>query len=89
MGYSFGVAPVAQLAEATDSKPVQCEFESHLGHNIGGGFRKTFSGAPAKLFFSKKRDNLLAKYASLNVKRPEVGQSRPNSGRFSLFEHDF
>ena len=25
-------APVAQLAEATDSKPVQCEFESHLGH---------------------------------------------------------
>ena len=21
--------PVAQLAEATDSKPVQCEFESH------------------------------------------------------------
>ena len=25
-------APVAQLAEATDSKPVQCEFESHMGH---------------------------------------------------------
>ena len=25
-------APVAQLAEATDSKPVQCEFESHQGH---------------------------------------------------------
>src|SRR5699024_6388800 len=25
-------APVAQLAEATDSKPVQCEFESHRGH---------------------------------------------------------
>ena len=24
-------APVAQLAEATDSKPVQCEFKSHLG----------------------------------------------------------
>ena len=31
-------APVAQLAEATDSKPVQCEFESHQGHkekNLG------------------------------------------------------
>ena len=27
-------APVAQLAEATDSKPVQCEFESHLGHTV-------------------------------------------------------
>ena len=27
-------APVAQLAEATDSKPVQCEFESHLGHAV-------------------------------------------------------
>lgn len=27
-------APVAQLAEATDSKPVQCEFESHLGHHF-------------------------------------------------------
>src|SRR5699024_10525192 len=26
-------APVAQLAEATDSKPVQCEFESHQGHD--------------------------------------------------------
>ena len=27
-------APVAQLAEATDSKPVQCEFESHRGHDF-------------------------------------------------------
>src|SRR5690606_13022207 len=26
-------APEAQLAEATDSKPVQCEFESHRGHS--------------------------------------------------------
>ncbi len=25
-------APVSQLAEETDSKPVQCEFESHRGH---------------------------------------------------------
>ncbi|CQD14660.1 hypothetical protein U2A404260033 [Corynebacterium striatum] len=25
-------APVAQLAEAMDSKPIQCEFESHQGH---------------------------------------------------------
>ena len=32
LGYYFFCAPVAQLAEATDSKPVQCEFESHLGH---------------------------------------------------------
>jgi hypothetical protein len=28
----FDTAPVAQLAEATDSKPVQCEFDSHRGH---------------------------------------------------------
>ena len=51
--------------------------------------RKTFSGAPATFVFSQKWNNLLANYASLNVKRPEVGQSRPNSGRFSLFEHVF
>jgi hypothetical protein len=25
-------ALVSQLAEETDSKPVQCEFESHRGH---------------------------------------------------------
>ena len=31
-------APVAQLAEATDSKPVQCEFESHLGHRTSRGW---------------------------------------------------
>src|SRR5699024_5606862 len=29
----FLYALVAQLAEATDSKPVQCEFESHQGHH--------------------------------------------------------
>jgi hypothetical protein len=26
-------ALVSQLAEETDSKPVQCEFESHRGHD--------------------------------------------------------
>jgi hypothetical protein len=26
-------ALVSQLAEETDSKPVQCEFESHRGHS--------------------------------------------------------
>lgn len=26
-------ALVSQLAEETDSKPVQCEFESHRGHH--------------------------------------------------------
>jgi hypothetical protein len=26
-------APVAQLAEAADSNPARCGFESHLGHN--------------------------------------------------------
>ena len=51
--------------------------------------RKTFSGVPAKLIFSNKWNISLAKYASLNVKRPGVGQSRPNSGRFCVFEHDF
>ena len=30
--YTRAHALVAQLAEATDSKPVQCEFESHQGH---------------------------------------------------------
>ena len=30
--YTYVYALVAQLAEATDSKPVQCEFESHQGH---------------------------------------------------------
>ncbi len=29
-----GRALVSQLAEETDSKPVQCEFESHRGHQI-------------------------------------------------------
>lgn len=29
---SLLIAPVAQLAEATDSKPVQCGFDSHRGH---------------------------------------------------------
>src|SRR6478609_494946 len=29
-------APVSQLAEETDSKPVQCEFESHRGHSDCG-----------------------------------------------------
>lgn len=29
-------APVAQLAEATDSKPVQCRFESDRGHHLEG-----------------------------------------------------
>ena len=28
-------ALVSQLAEETDSKPVQCEFESHRGHLVG------------------------------------------------------
>ncbi len=33
-------ALVSQLAEETDSKPVQCEFESHRGHRIAlGGIR--------------------------------------------------
>src|SRR5699024_2282233 len=35
----FLYALVAQLAEATDSKPVQCEFESHQGHH-----NKTLAG---------------------------------------------
>src|SRR5699024_12555869 len=35
----FLYALVAQLAEATDSKPVQCEFESHQGHHY-----KTLAG---------------------------------------------
>ena len=30
--------PVAQLAEATDSKPVQCEFESHPDYFIRNGY---------------------------------------------------
>jgi hypothetical protein len=30
-------ALVSQLAEETDSKPVQCEFESHRGHQTGTG----------------------------------------------------
>lgn len=41
-------ALVAQLAEATDSKPVQCEFESHRGHHetpAQQGFR-AFSVVP-------------------------------------------
>jgi hypothetical protein len=29
-------ALVSQLAEETDSKPVQCEFESHRGHSEDG-----------------------------------------------------
>lgn len=29
----IGEALVSQLAEETDSKPVQCEFESHRGHH--------------------------------------------------------
>ena len=37
-------APVAQLAEATDSKPVQCEFESHQGHNFNTPLISSFTG---------------------------------------------
>ncbi|WP_288890258.1 hypothetical protein, partial [uncultured Corynebacterium sp.] len=32
-----------QLAEATDSKPVQCEFESHRGHDFKTRFHLAFS----------------------------------------------
>ena len=40
-------ALVSQLAEETDSKPVQCEFESHRGHS----FRKSVDAARTKLVF--------------------------------------
>src|ERR1700731_4705508 len=32
-------ALVSQLAEETDSKPVQCGFESHRGHQLTARFR--------------------------------------------------
>ena len=43
------------------------EFESHLGHKSGRGFRKTFSGAPSTFVFGKQRRNPLVKRASLNA----------------------
>src|SRR5699024_6385809 len=39
----FLCAPVAQLAEATDSKPVQCEFESHQGHQFNTPLMSTIA----------------------------------------------
>lgn len=41
-GCCIDFAPVAQLAEATDSKPVQCAFESHQGHKIKTRFHLMF-----------------------------------------------
>jgi hypothetical protein len=41
-------ALVSQLAEETDSKPVQCEFESHRGHSCAAGQRHFYSVGTAR-----------------------------------------
>src|SRR5262245_16480104 len=40
---SSPAAPVAQPAEATDSKPVQCAFESHRGHPLPATLSRPFT----------------------------------------------
>ncbi len=49
-------APVAQLAEATDSKPVQCRFKSDRGHQIIAGKRRYPEFWVVPIFFSIRRE---------------------------------
>ena len=62
-------ALVSQLAEETDSKPVQCEFESHRGHRI----------TPAQSCFSVETAARVDPWSAISI-LPDMGERSSRAG---------